>query len=174
MSRLPILKQPAPETCTCDTCKDMCYRPCWPTPDEAQRLIDAGHLKDLALDTYYIGGQPVEVLRPQNANDSERRCIFQDRETLLCRVHGTDLKPIEGRLAHHELIETGKGAALRRAIAKLWKNKKGRELIEQWIDYKLRTIEPASNNAAAGFFDEFDAAILRRTMTAAHSDDTNR
>ena len=59
--RLPVVEAHAelcgcsvPSECACGGCSQMCTRPCWPTPEEARRLIRAGLGDRLMLD--YWGG----------------------------------------------------------------------------------------------------------------------
>jgi hypothetical protein len=44
----------AENVCRCEVCKEMCKRPCRPTPAEAQALIAAGYGKRLMLDAYVL------------------------------------------------------------------------------------------------------------------------
>lgn len=46
-----IAAVPKTEPCACEPCRAMCKRPCWPTPAEAVRLMDAGYASRLMLDS---------------------------------------------------------------------------------------------------------------------------
>lgn len=51
--QLNLLEIPESE-CSCDSCKAMCERPCWPSPEDAERLIDAGYGDKLMLDFWGV------------------------------------------------------------------------------------------------------------------------
>lgn len=121
---------------TCDECKSMCERPCWPTPRGAERLIRAGYGARLMLDLW-VGqnGESIYVLCPANVGSEGQRarprpigkCTFQMPDGL-CEVHGS-LKPIEGRVVgcngrnihdiHHR-------------IAMAWNTLGGRVVVQAW------------------------------------------
>lgn len=93
-------------TCACERCKGMCAgSTCLPTPDEARRLIRAGYATRLA--TYHFAGLsfvgPAPAGREGALNLTHTRygaCTFF-REGL-CELHDKGLKPLEGRIAHHD------------------------------------------------------------------------
>lgn len=149
-------------TCTCDTCKGMCeHRPCWPTPDGAEALIEAGYAERLMLDkyidldysqsewgeSYFIG-----VLCPASEGHEGRDapgtfwgdykgCVFHTGEGL-CELHDAGLKPLEGRIARctdsmSEEVEAAhlhEYRAARRNIRNQWDTERGRELVRRWKD----------------------------------------
>lgn len=132
--------QEAP-SCTCETCVNMCKRaPCWPTPEEAQRLIDAGYSPRL-MKNYWCAEDNIYVLCPARVGyegrtapwfgeiDGSERCVFLTGDNL-CELHDLGLKPIEGRVATCQ----GKGpeGCLREDIAKLWNTPKGWEVLRKW------------------------------------------
>lgn len=132
--------------CTCKTCKDMCQRPCWPTPEEAQELINAGYGSKLMLDywsrceydeetdTYLTN---IEILSPALYGYAGRsapwwptgKCSLQDDDGL-CELHDKDLKPIEGRLCScDESVDVGK---LHEDIAMMWDTEEARKIVDCW------------------------------------------
>lgn len=136
----------------------MCeHHPCWPTPAEAQKLIDMGHGARLMLDwwepdskmTGPDGGR-VYLLCPAESGrerGSAREFSFADlfsrpnwRCTFLepqgtCALHAVGAKPIEGRLA-----TCAKGEAsgdpfvsnLHYRVAATWNTSQGREVVALW------------------------------------------
>lgn len=96
-----------PITCACDRCRDACARStCLPTPDEARALIRAGLGDRLA--TYEFDGQRFVGPAPKGQEGArglwhtrhEGGCTFFDGRH--CELHARGLKPLEGRLAHHD------------------------------------------------------------------------
>ena len=140
--------------CSCDTCKSMCERPCWPTPREALGLIKLGHQAKLMSDywsgsingtlnegddeyTYY----DIRILCGANTGYAGGSapswprgapCVLQDKETKLCTVHNSGCKPTEGRLA-----DCGDKTPdnLHQNVAALWENKQAQYLVDQWYDH---------------------------------------
>ena len=133
--------------CTCDKCRALCRRPCWPTPDDVRRLIAAGYGPQLML-AWWERFRPGEgvVLVPCPAvsghegfyapapedwdhYEATRHCIMQTPDGL-CRLHDAGLKPLEGRLA------TGcapyEGVRTRRTIAALWDTPEGQQIVSDW------------------------------------------
>ncbi len=146
---VPDLPDASP-LCTCDKCQDLCRHPCWPTPDEAQRLIDAGYGAELMLEWRERGGAPGVYTRmlcpalpghegfyapePTEQDDwafygESKRCIMQTPDGL-CRLHALELKPLEGRLASG--CQPYRGVPVRRAIAQLWATPRGQDVVSQW------------------------------------------
>lgn len=133
--------------CSCDTCKSMCSRPCWPTPEEAERLIDAGFASKLMLD-YWVGdaedGGDIDLLCPANPGSEGRRadtfdirrgCIFHVEG--LCQLHDSGLKPIEGKMARCKDSPSG----IHFAIAKTWDTPKGKQVIARWNTLKYIEVQ---------------------------------
>lgn len=130
-----------PVECSCETCKAMCQRPCWPSPDEAQKLIDVGYGPRLMND-YWVGGGPdgdnIELLCPalkgyegKSTPYSPRgKCTFQD-EAGLCKLHDLGLKPIEGRLASCK-HEDGEGHRIHEDTAMTWNNPEAQQKVKDW------------------------------------------
>jgi len=94
--------------CSCPTCVGSCeHRPCWPTPEEAQKIIDAGFGNRLMRD-YWSGdgtdGNDIQLLSPAIVGYEgkvtpwwpEGHCTFLKKG--LCQLHDLGLKPLEGRI----------------------------------------------------------------------------
>lgn len=136
-------------SCTCDTCRDMCKRPCWGTPAEIRKIIDAGHAKKLMLDYWEVFEKSDEgyildvsyVYLLCGANRGHERkiapywkgdslCVFQN-QLGLCTLHEDGLQPIEGRCAWHEPIKENRD--LREwLVFSQWRTDEGRQLINEW------------------------------------------
>lgn len=125
--------------CDCDTCKDMCGRPCWPTPSEALTLIDAGYSDKMMLD-YWVDDENIYVVCPANpgygGEDAPSGgimgmggaltsgCIMQVDG--MCEVH--KIKPAEGRKASHGLDH----GQLHEAVAATWDTEEGEDVVKRW------------------------------------------
>lgn len=127
--------------CACDTCRAMCKRPCWGTPADIQKIIDAGHGNRLMLDywvgDHYSGKGDIYILSPATKDDesgtasfwphSEDGCTFWNKDGL-CDLHDKGLKPTEGKEAHHSVKSEG----LHRKVAMSWNNPQAEALVERW------------------------------------------
>lgn len=126
-----------PETCSCDICKSMCERPCWPTPEEAFALIEAGLGPRLMQDEWVPAPQ---LLCPALIGHEGGyapfipygKCTFQTADGL-CELHNLGLKPFEGRMAHHDHT-VNKG--LHPSVAETWANEEGRAVLDLWHESK--------------------------------------
>ena len=139
-------------SCDCNVCRAMCHRTfCWPTPQEANHLLDAGHLPQLDLDYHQNYDHKTQrflpvvwAVRPKLRGTEifPQGCIFQKEG--LCELHGKH-KPLEGRLAHH----SGTPTSLRSQMAKLWDTPEGRQVVEKFKQMESRrnpdTDEPDSD-----------------------------
>lgn len=129
--------------CSCHVCKGFCQRPCWPTPEEAQAIINAGLGERLALDYYPMdmGHRDIELLSPAPIgheggiapfNISQAGCTFLTWKLELCQLHKKGLKPIEGRLAYHNDDDALDGGDLHQWVAATWRTPEGRALVRRW------------------------------------------
>lgn len=140
-------------TITCTGCSkgiSMCKTfPCRGTPEEIQKLIDAGYVDKLQID-YWIGnpdstitGNPfpkdVFYLRPAvlgqektKAGFSRKRgnCTFLTTEEK-CGLHDLGLKPTEGKISCCK-DNTLPTQELNHMIIHTWDTEEGRNLIENW------------------------------------------
>jgi hypothetical protein len=112
----------------------MCLQsPCFPTPEEVEKLVAAGHKDKLMLSTYV----DPETFQPQYGVfdmyqlvapvRTSKGCSFLDDKGL-CTLHEKGLKPLEGRLASHDLPDFG----LRVWVCSKWDSEKGKEIIQQF------------------------------------------
>lgn len=132
------LKKYQETTCSCYTCKSMCeYKPCWPTPEEAQALIAAGYSDKLMLDWWEDPKGDIEILSPAIVGQESHyassifpvgRCTFLSKAGK-CKLHSLELKPIEGRLSD---CSNEHQDDLHYLVAKTWDNKAGRALVVRW------------------------------------------
>lgn len=137
-SKLSTLKE---TSCDCEECRSMCHRPCWGTPKELKRLIDAGYSDRLMKDYWTeANGERTEILSPALKGHekqgapffprSEKGCTFW--KDGLCELHDLGLKPSEGRLAHHSTSHD-KECTLHDEIHQTWDSDEGRALCATWI-----------------------------------------
>ena len=97
-----------PAECTCASCQAMCMEStCMPTPAEARALMRAGHA--LRLARYEPRGTDEHAFvapAPRGLEGATLRTTNSGRCTFLsagrCELHGSGLKPMEGRLALHD------------------------------------------------------------------------
>lgn len=112
-----VLKVPVTE-CSCINCQNMCrIHPCTTTPNDVERLIEAGYIERLSLD-YFDLEEPEPYLPCMNRwrtvkavlpgvkgrefverNPSQGECTFLTANGL-CELHDIKLKPTMGRIAH--------------------------------------------------------------------------
>lgn len=145
---VPVLES----ECSCTECAGFCARrPCWATPDDARRLIDAGYGDKLMID-YWEGDryddedEDILLLCPAAKGFEGFKapamegfafwvkmlplpCVFLNAG--LCELHQKGLKPSEGRYAHHDNVPTSE-RAVHHAIAQMWNNTEGQQLVEDW------------------------------------------
>jgi Fe-S-cluster containining protein len=92
--------------CSCATCVGMCeHRPCWGTPEEIEKIIEAG-LGDRLMNDYWIESpQDVQIFSPAIVGYEGRTAPFMPigactfLKNGLCELHDKGLKPLEGRTA---------------------------------------------------------------------------
>lgn len=141
-----------PETeCSCLECQSMCTRPCWGTPENIQKLIDAGFGNRLYAD-YWCGRRvedsDINMIQPALKDfehgiapfwpRTEKGCTFW--KDGLCELHDKGLKPIEGKLAdcskNSSKLDEEKskyGMTCHEMVARTWDSEEGRTLYENWI-----------------------------------------
>jgi hypothetical protein len=123
-----------PETsCTCAKCVSMCYHvPCWPTPEEVDRITKAGFGGRLVkIQNDYYTDYPVFLLTPATVGNEGKptdsrfadsrfgKCTFLKNDR--CELHNLGLKPLEGRTATHETSKDSD--PVRKYILSLWAEK---------------------------------------------------
>lgn len=126
-----------PVQCKCQLCKMQCHTPCLGTPEDIERIIDAGYSDKLAA-TYWVAGMvmrvvdfPVPMIQPVASEDY---CAFFQNG--LCELHDKGLKPTEGRLSHHSIsldnFKPSKSIAWN--VAKEWLIEENADVISRVID----------------------------------------
>lgn len=117
-------------SCQCEKCVKICeQRPCWPTPQEALKLVESGFRDRLMVDYWVDNYGEIFVLSPAirgyEGCDAPflplGKCTFL--KDGLCELHDLGLKPIEGRRAgcssgEKELLET---EVIHEMVAMAWK-----------------------------------------------------
>lgn len=136
--------------CACLECKDMCKRtPCWGTPSEVKKIIDAGLGSKLMLEyreNSCVKLKQVDFLTPavrgregaQGPTFALGPCTFLD-ESDRCTLHDKGLKPLEGRVAIHvmekdddEIFPIKKGDSLRDHLARMWQTPEAQAIVAAW------------------------------------------
>ena len=125
--------------CNCVECMRCChYRVCWPTPEEAEKLIELGYTKRLMND-WWVGdgpdGEDIQLLCPASSGyegdyapswPADVKCTFLTEDNL-CEIHNSGAKPMEGRLSLHGEVEN-----LHETVATLWNNPEAQDLVRKW------------------------------------------
>lgn len=132
-------------SCNCPKCISMCtYRPCWGTPEEIERIIDAGFAHKLMYD-YWVGRlggfredgdeySDLPIIAPAIVGyegDTSPfwpmgRCCMLD-ENDRCKIY--DIRPIESRVSHHDVTHD---INVHMEIAKTWNTSEGARVVEKW------------------------------------------
>ncbi|THG64632.1 hypothetical protein E5981_12425 [Bacteroides faecichinchillae] len=126
-----------PIQCSCSICKQQCHIPCLGTPDDIERIIDAGYADRLALTQWDAGISigvidiPVPMIQPVAGKEY---CAFL--ENGLCILHDKDLKPTEGRLSHHTVRKDNFNPVMSLAwnVAKEWMMTDNMEVISRVLN----------------------------------------
>ena len=138
MSNLSKLSDYNVSSCKCSACRMACMvSPCFGTPEDMQKLIDAGY-QDRLLPTIYMNPETLEeypVIAPIGINfvGALHRCTFLDSD-MNCELHDKNLKPTEGKLAYHGRDEE-QNVNLRIMICNTWNSLKGVEIVRKTIDH---------------------------------------
>lgn len=128
-----------PTECACTACKKQCtIAPCLGTPQDIERLIDAGY-GDRIRPTYWAAGILLLatdriIFMYQAEFIDGKGCVFL--KDTLCQLHDKGLKPLEGRLSYHvNKLETHE-QNIAWQVAKEWIDPANNEVIER-IVHKL-------------------------------------
>ncbi len=137
-----------PNECSCEKCQQMCKRPCWGTPEDMQRIIDAGYGHRLMRD--FWGASKDEeneytfILSPALKGHEGEKAPFYPRSPEgctfwkdgLCELHDLGLKPIEGKLAtcKPEVMPREDEISLHEEIYLTWKNPEAQKFSDYWTD----------------------------------------
>ena len=131
--------------CACKRCVSMCtHHPCIPTPEEAKLLMRAGKGELLVCNWFYDERREGDIRYLQPALVGYQgcqapfwvhgRCVFLSPEGL-CQLHGTPMKPAEGRkVAHHghPLSRKDVGRRIHEKVIRLWDSPRGRAVVQWW------------------------------------------
>lgn len=112
-----------PTECNCEKCQSQCRTPCLATPEDIQRLIDAGYKDRLAITSWFAGilmGVTNKSIEMVQAKIENGWCTFFHNG--LCELHDKGLKPTEGKLSHHSirLDNFNKKKSISWLVAKEW------------------------------------------------------
>ena len=127
--------------CECNTCQQMCHRPCWGTPKDIKKMIDAGFAKRLMQDHYTKNSRIIPVLCPslksyegKNAPywpQTEEGCTFWKNKK--CTLHYSGMKPTEGKLATcHGSIDLEDMISIHSEIGEEWDTEIGKKVFKYW------------------------------------------
>lgn len=129
--------------CSCSDCVSMCeYRPCWGTPEDIEKIIDAG-LADKLMEDYWVGdgknGQDISIPAPAIRGREGKRASFVPVGTCtflkdgLCQLHN-GLKPLEGRVASCKSSPemTRIYDQIRKDIVQSWNTPEGERVYQKW------------------------------------------
>ena len=126
-----------PVQCSCSICKQQCHTPCLGTPDDIERIIDAGYADRLELTNLSTGiflgviNDSVPMIQPVAGKEF---CAFF--ENGLCILHDKNLKPTEGRLSHHTVRKDNFNPVMSLAwnVAKEWMMTDNMEVISRVLN----------------------------------------
>ena len=139
-----------PPTCSCESCKDLCRRSCWPTPLEASTLIGLGYGPRMMLDywqgspsgknfedVYVVCGAEKGLEGRFTGSWQMEPCTFFNKKGL-CEIHDI-CKPLEGRMATCD-ESFKKDANLHKEIAIMWESWEGERVTVLW-EHSLKVFE---------------------------------
>lgn len=126
-----------PIECKCQLCKKQCATICLGTPEDIEKLLDAGHRDKLMVTEWGVGMMfgvinfPIPMIQ---AKQTDKGCIFF--ENGLCTLHNKGLKPTEGRLSHHSTrLDNFKfSKSISWNVAKEWINEDNLPVLERIAD----------------------------------------
>jgi hypothetical protein len=117
-------------------------RPCWGTPEQIEKIIDAGHADKLMGD--YWAGELNGYNNPTIVSPAIKgyggksapfwphgRCVFLTKSNK-CKLHGTSMKPLEGALASCDGGHQNSQYNVHKMIAETWATEKGQEVANKW------------------------------------------
>ena len=144
-------------------CKE---RPCWGTPDEIEKIIEAGYA-DKLMEDYWAGSPDIYLAAPAIRRYEGRRapfmpigeCAFLEND--LCILHDAGLKPLEGRAAPCGSNEDAphEGTKIRAYIVREWKKKRGKTLLARWREIVKK--DDANDDNPSDFLKGFMNLLMR-------------
>jgi hypothetical protein len=113
--------------CSCGQCRAMCSEVCFPTPEEARKLIDRGYSARLEKREHEtVFGETWFVLAPRS---TKHVCTFFDQNKN-CILHDKGIKPLEARIVSCKRQKNED--LIRELVCEEWLQPEGRELISEW------------------------------------------
>lgn len=134
-----------PVQCSCSVCKQQCHTPCLGTPDDIERIIDAGYADRLALTNWaagiFLGVINIAIPMIQPVSGKEFCAFFENG---LCILHDKDLKPTEGRLSHHTVRKDNFNPTMSIAwsVAKEWLMPENEDVLSRVVNKFLNARKP--------------------------------
>jgi len=123
--------------CACQKCKRMCQlSPCMGTPEDIEKLLNAGHADKLAITAWGNPGNTYVVIMPRKKTNEAvitnmvGECVFYEKGK--CLLHADGLKPKEGRISNHRTSHNG--LKVRNVVAVEWKKPEAEKLIDKFIE----------------------------------------
>jgi hypothetical protein len=115
-------------SCACSLCRDMCKTvPCMGTPGDILRIINNGFIEKLIWTDWAAGVKfgidPVTMIQPRQLPNGHCSFLTADNK---CELHDKGIKPIEGKLAAHNVS----GFRLSYVVARTWFFKRNDRTIE--------------------------------------------
>lgn len=159
---LEIIYNYPESSCACDKCQSMCRRPCWPMPEDAEKLLDAGYGDRLMLDWYFLQDRRIALLAPAiPGHEGKLAPCSEDpaeiaktdplRAMLVTMQMLAEMPKLNGGCTFHgkdglcELHDKGlkptegkrtrhdiKNEEIHEAVATTWDNAYGREIVDKW------------------------------------------
>ncbi len=146
LQRIERLSKCHPSECSCSRCQKMCQVPCLGTPEDIERLVDAGYTDRLRPTDWLVGALvgitdgPVSMIQPGTENGW---CTFYHNG--LCELHDKGLKPTEGRLTRHDDLLTHGKVPLKNnvtfLVAKEWTDERNVGTIQRICEKIIRQIK---------------------------------
>lgn len=138
--------------CACRTCVDMCRNtPCTPNPEEALRIMEA-HGPKVLCRRIFNGIEHLSMARQDGSGGGDdtfysawsvitkrkQKCVMLEGKS--CKLHGTGMKPEEGRRALHLPSEMApdywetfdEQMAVHDLLLEIWDEEAGREVMARW------------------------------------------
>lgn len=138
-TRISQLSGQQPSECKCEECVNQCKRaPCLGTPQDIERLIDAGYGSGIQFTAWAAGitmGVFPGIIWMFQPEHKETGCAFLKNG--LCELHDKNLKPTEGILTHHSCAAVLASKSPTWLVAREWLNIENAETIF-WISEKLK------------------------------------
>lgn len=126
-------------SCKCSECKNMCKAlPCLGTPEDIERLIDAGYKDRLHKEHVPIFGEgdvvteriPIIVTKT-TTGQFFGPCPFQTSDGL-CELHDKGLKPTEGKITIHGKRDFKAARKKKLYVVKTWKSEAGKRVFSNF------------------------------------------